>query len=119
VRVKADGEGDYRLQHADWLATALQVDFAHWFTPTAENCFDRISKVQIAQALSEAGTPPDATTLAHKKAQLAKIAEAKITGTGWLPAPLRIQEWPGEQIGNTNTCSPERSEKESEEDEAP
>jgi ParB family chromosome partitioning protein len=100
VRVKTDAERDYRLQHADWLAAALQVDLTQWFTPTAENCFDRLSKAQIAQALREAGSPADATTLAHKKPQLAKIAEAKTAGTGWLPAPMRIQEWPDDEIGN-------------------
>ncbi len=81
-----------RLEHTDALATALQVDMAKWFTPTAENFFGRISKPRIALALAEAGKPASAITLAFKKADLATVAEKEIQGTGWLPEPVRILE---------------------------
>jgi ParB family chromosome partitioning protein len=61
-----------------------------WFTPTAANFFDRISKSQIQRALAEAGKTADNRTATLKKMQLAQFAETQIAGTGWLPQPLRI-----------------------------
>jgi ParB family chromosome partitioning protein len=91
--VQSKNENDReRLEHTDALGTALQVDMAKWFTPTAENFFGRISKPRIAEALAEAGKPASAITLAFKKADLATVAEKEIQGTGWLPEPVRILE---------------------------
>jgi ParB family transcriptional regulator, chromosome partitioning protein len=92
IQTKNDSGSRERLPHADALATALQIDMARWFTPTAENFFDRISKARIGEAMMEAGKPPDSTRLAMKKAQFAKLAELDLAGSGWLPLPIRIAQ---------------------------
>jgi ParB family transcriptional regulator, chromosome partitioning protein len=80
-----------KVEHADQLASALQMDMRDWFVPTADNFFGRISKDQIAHALTEAGRPLGLQELKGKKGQLASIAAKEIQGTGWLPEPLRIK----------------------------
>lgn len=44
VKSKADMDGRGRLPHSDALGTALEIEMARWFKPTAENFFYRISK---------------------------------------------------------------------------
>ncbi len=46
-----------KVEHANQLAVALQMDMRSWFTPSVENFFGRISKVQIGNALAEAEHP--------------------------------------------------------------
>lgn len=90
VQMKADRPDAPRLVHAGQLATVLQLDMTAWFTPTAENYFNRVSKLQILEALQQARQQPPAPAWANlKKAELAKLAERAIAATGWLPAPLR------------------------------
>ena len=67
------------------------MDMRDWFVPTADNFFGRISKDQIANALTEAGRPLGLQELKGKKDQLASIAAKDIQDTGWLPEPLRIK----------------------------
>ncbi len=98
VKSKTDTGG---LSHSSALGTALHLDMTRWFQPTAEKFFDRISKARIAEAMTEAGKPPDATKLAMKKAQFAKVAEFEIAGTGWLPQLLRISSGLAEETGST------------------
>ena len=89
VQVKADKEGNQRLEHAEALATAVNLDMLNWFTPAADNYFSRISKPQILEALREAkGTAP-APWEKLKKSELAAIAAREIEGRNWLPEPLR------------------------------
>jgi hypothetical protein len=65
--------------HADQLAVALNLDMRKWFTCTAENIFNRISRRQIAQAYMEAtGEPPSNALLGLKKKELAIRAERDI-----------------------------------------
>ena len=87
---RKDADNSANLHHANALAIALNMDMAHWFTPDTQNFFGRISKPQIAQALTEAGKALDSSKLAWKKAPLAEFAEREIAGTNWLPAPVRI-----------------------------
>ena len=87
VQTKTDSANNSRPAQANALATALHIDMSQWFTPTAANFFERISKSQIHRALSEAGKTPDSSTTTFKKAQL---AETQIAGSSWLPQPLRI-----------------------------
>lgn len=61
-----------------------------WFTPTVSNFFSRVSKFQIAGALTKAGKPASSEALKLKKAELASLAENEVKGTGWLPEPVRI-----------------------------
>jgi ParB family chromosome partitioning protein len=91
VLVKGERPDSERFIHADALVKALDIDFATWFKPTAENYFGRISKPAILDALKEAkgGAIAPAWEKA-KKGDLAAIAEREIDGTGWLPVPLRI-----------------------------
>ena len=52
--------------------------------------FGRVSKQQTLDAVAEATGPGAKGSLsALKKAELAKAAEKKLAGTGWLPAILR------------------------------
>jgi len=46
-----------KVEHANQLAAAVQMDMRSWFTPTVENFFGRVSKAQIANALVEAEHP--------------------------------------------------------------
>jgi ParB family chromosome partitioning protein len=92
VKTKNDS-GASRLQHADAVATALNMDMRKWFTPTAENFFSKVSKTRILEAMTEAGKAPNSNAPAQlKKSALAGLAEKAITGTGWLPEPVRIQD---------------------------
>lgn len=89
VQAKADRSDCGRLRHANALA-ALTLDMTAWFTPTAANFFSRISRSGILAALAEAkGTPLSPSLSRLKKAELATVAERELTGTDWLPIPLR------------------------------
>lgn len=74
---------------------ALGLDMADHFTPTAENYFGRVSKDLMVEALNEAGKVADdedkKNLLAMKKGVLAKEAESRMAGTGWVPALIRTQ----------------------------
>ena len=84
----SEGDPKARIQHANAIAGALQMDITRWFEPTAENFFSRVSKAQTVSALNEAGKAiPDPKL---KKAELAAVAEQELRGTGWIPAPVRI-----------------------------
>ncbi|HXR75380.1 MAG TPA: ParB/RepB/Spo0J family partition protein [Bryobacteraceae bacterium] len=88
---KQDKADSSRLQHADQLAKALELDMKEWFTPTAENYFNRVGKQQILAAVAEAKGQPHAPALEKlKKGELASQAERLVDGTGWLPALLRL-----------------------------
>lgn len=90
VQTKSDRPDAPRLVHAGQFAIVLNLDMTQWFTPTAANYFNRISKPQILEALQEARQQPPAPAWANlKKAELAALAEREIAGTGWLPALLR------------------------------
>jgi ParB family chromosome partitioning protein len=72
------------------LADALGLDMAHWYRPTAEGYFGRISKAKILSDLEETRQSPCAPAWAKmKKGELAALAEREVAGTGWLPEPLR------------------------------
>jgi ParB family chromosome partitioning protein len=90
IKTKTDYDGNARFAHADALATALGMDMTRWFTPTAENFFDRISKAKILEALAEAGKEAGPIKRGMKKGELAKAAEFDLAGSDWLPQPLRI-----------------------------
>ena len=90
VQMKSDRPDAPRLVHAGQLAAVLHLDMTAWFTPTAENYFNRVSKPQILEALQEARQQPPAPAWEKlKKAELAALAEREIAATGWLPELLR------------------------------
>jgi ParB family transcriptional regulator, chromosome partitioning protein len=81
---------DGRLHHADRLAAALGLDMAEWWQPTAESYLGRVSKARILAAVAEGVTPQAAENLAKlKKDTLIALAEDRLAGRNWLPAPLR------------------------------
>lgn len=76
--------------HADQLAVHLPLDMTRYWQPTADRYLGRITKPLILQAVSEAVDATAAQRIAHlKKPEMAKAAESLLSGTGWLPAPLR------------------------------
>jgi ParB family chromosome partitioning protein len=63
---------------------------AGWM-PTASNYFGRVTKARILQAVREAKGDQFAEQIGHlKKADMAREAERLLSGSGWLPEPLRM-----------------------------
>jgi ParB family chromosome partitioning protein len=80
-----------QIAHADHLATALALDMAQWWQPTAGNYLNRVSKQRILEAVAEGVSPEAAENLSKlKKDALVAHAEQRLAGTGWLPALLRL-----------------------------
>jgi ParB family chromosome partitioning protein len=84
--VSADEEN-----HAlDELAHAAGLEMQNWWIPTAQSYLGSVAKARILEVVREAVSPEAAATLAQlKKAALTQEAEKRLTGTGWLPSPLR------------------------------
>jgi ParB family chromosome partitioning protein len=90
VRRKQDRADAPHLAHADRLATALGLDMADWWRPTAASYFGRVPKARILEAVAEGCSRGAADNLAKlKKDALILRAEEKLAGTGWLPPVLR------------------------------
>jgi ParB family chromosome partitioning protein len=90
VQIK-QGRGD-RHAHADQLADTLALDMRQWWTPTVEGFYQRLPKAALAEAISEAKVPLAGGTIGKvTKAEAARIAAGALTGTGWLPEPLKVQ----------------------------
>ncbi|MCP9231708.1 ParB N-terminal domain-containing protein [Mesorhizobium sp. LMG 17147] len=86
-----------RIAQADRLARAVGLDMvdAGW-TPTVENYLGRITKSRILEAVREAKGEQAAQLIEHlKKEDMAKEAERLLTGSGWLPEPLRLVDLDG------------------------
>lgn len=79
------------LAHADRLAQAVDLDMvAAGWTPTASGYLGRITKARILGAVREAKGERAAQLIDHlKKVEMAEKAEALLSGSGWLPEPLR------------------------------
>ncbi len=75
---------------ADTLASTLRLDMATVWQPTAANYLGRVSKERILEAVREGVSEKAAKSLeSMKKQAMAKAAEKVLSGTGWLPPPLR------------------------------
>ena len=83
--------------NADRLAQAVDLDMAaEGWTPTVDGYLGRVTKARILQAVSEAKGQRAADRIEHlKKGEMAEQAETLLTGSGWLPEPLRT---PGREI---------------------
>lgn len=80
-------------QSADRLATALSLDMAAHWTPTAQTYFGRVTKAHILAAVREAVSDEAADRIAGMKKQpMSEAAEQLVAATGWLPAVLRTSE---------------------------
>ena len=79
------------LAHADALAQAVDLDMvAAGWTPTVDTYLGRVTKTRILQAVREAKGEHAAQLIDHlKKGEMADKAEALLTGSAWLPEPLR------------------------------
>lgn len=79
------------LAHADRLAEAIGLDVAAvGWSPTVDNYFGRVTKARILQAVREAKGETAAQLIEHlKKGEMAERAQELLTGSGWLPEPLR------------------------------
>ena len=74
----------------DQLAAAAKLDLAQWWAPTAKGYFSRVSKAQIAEAVTEGVNAQAAANIASlKKVEMAERAEALLAATGWLPPLVR------------------------------
>ncbi|MBH3259479.1 ParB/RepB/Spo0J family partition protein [Serratia marcescens] len=85
---KTDRNGRAGAQ-LDGLEAALGFTLRDWWVPTAQNCFARLSKDQIGDALVDADRLAQAASaLKMKKADAALLAEAEISQTRWVPPCL-------------------------------
>lgn len=90
VKKPHERDGSPRLASADRLASALRLDMAQWWQPTAAAYLGRVSKTRILEAVTEAVSPSAAENLGTmKKDALVIAAEKRLCGTGWLPPVLR------------------------------
>ena len=79
------------IGHADKIATSVSLDLATaGWTPTIDNYLGRVPKARILEAVREAKGQKAADRLGHlKKGDMATEAQGLLSGTGWLPEPLR------------------------------
>ncbi|XKM38890.1 ParB/RepB/Spo0J family partition protein (plasmid) [Rhizobium ruizarguesonis] len=85
------------IAHSEQLARSIGFDMveAGW-TPTADNYLGRVTKARILQAVREAKGDQAAELIGHlKKTDMAREAERLMTGSGWLPEPLRMTNGEG------------------------
>jgi ParB family chromosome partitioning protein len=83
-----------RLVGANRLARAVGLDMveAGW-KPTVDNYLGRVPKRRILEAVREGAGEQAAQLINHlKKGDMAKEAARLLADTGWLPAPLRLDD---------------------------
>jgi len=86
------------IAHADVLAGTVGLDMAKaGWTATSDSYLGRVTKARILEAVSEAKGEDAADRIAGlKKAEMVTAAEDLLSGTGWLPDPLRTPPLPEE-----------------------
>lgn len=90
IQRKAGRADAPHLLHSQQLATVLGIDMGAFFVPRADNFFGRLNRQSILSAITEAqGHAPAPSAAKMKKGELAVLAERQVSGTGWLPQPLR------------------------------
>ncbi|MEM7730540.1 MAG: DNA-binding protein, partial [Pseudomonadota bacterium] len=79
------------IAHADVLAGTVELDMAKaGWTATGDSYLSRVTKARILEAVREAKGDDAADRIAGlKKAEMVTTAEDLLSGTGWLPEPLR------------------------------
>ncbi|AKM10320.1 ParB/RepB/Spo0J family partition protein [Croceicoccus naphthovorans] len=92
---------DVRLAQADRLARATGMDMvAAGWKPTVSNYLGRVTKPRILEAVREGAGERAAQLIDHmKKGDMAKEAERLLSDSGWLPEPLRLTSFDGDQPG--------------------
>lgn len=82
---KANAHG---FEAAAAIEQAVAVDMADWWEPTEETYLGAVSKAAMMKAVTEAGS--DAADIASmKKADAITVAQQRLAGRRWLPAPLK------------------------------
>ena len=82
--------GGNAAHDANAIASAVGLDMADWWEPTAEGFLSHVSKAQIVQALKEAGPELARDGVEGvKKDVMVNTAAGRLRGTRWLPAALR------------------------------
>ncbi|MFX6911509.1 hypothetical protein ABTH68_19805, partial [Acinetobacter baumannii] len=72
-------------------------------SPTVDNYFGRVTKARILQAVREAKGETAAQLIEHlKKGEMVERAQELLSGSGWLPEPLRT---PGRPTSATSPAS--------------
>lgn len=96
------------LAHADRLAEAIGLDVAAaGWSPTADNYFGRVTKARVLQAVREAKGETAAQLIEHlKKGEMAERAQELLTGSGWLPEPLRTAGRPSSATSPASESGP-------------
>jgi len=86
------------IAHADVLAGTVRLDMAKaGWTATGDSFLGRVTKARILEAVREAKGEDAADRIASlKKAEMVTAAEDLLSGTGWLPDPLRTPLLPDE-----------------------
>jgi ParB family chromosome partitioning protein len=80
------------LADSERLAATLGLDMAAWWRPTADTFFGRLTKSEILAAVTEGVSAEAAHRIeGFKKDAMATEAEKLISGTRWLPMPLRAE----------------------------
>ena len=80
-------------QTADRLATAVSLNMAAHWRPTAQTYLGRVTKAHILAAVREAVADEAADRIADMKKQaMAEAAEQLLAETGWLPSLMRTPE---------------------------
>lgn len=84
------------IAHADCLAGSLSLDIAATgWTPTVDNFLGRVTKARMIQAVREAKGADAARRIeGFKKGDMAQEVEQLLSGTNWLPEPLRTPGHP-------------------------
>ncbi|TCP34374.1 hypothetical protein EV662_1321, partial [Rhodovulum marinum] len=115
------------IAHADVLAGTVGLDMgrAGW-TAAGDNYLGRVTKARILEAVREAKGEAAAEQIAGlKKAEMVTAAEDLLSGTGWLPDPLRTPPLPEgdapeiellDEADNTSEANPDSGEAQSAED---
>ncbi len=97
------------IAHSEHLARSIGFNMveAGWI-PTADNYLGRVTKARILQAVREAKGDQAAELIGHlKKTDMAREAERLMTGSGWLPEPLRMTR--DESIGESDAVADDAS----------
>jgi len=96
------------LAHVEALATALDLDMRAYWKPTAVRYLDRVTKAQIAAAVSEGVSVEAAGRLSGlKKPQMVEAAEPLLVEAGWLPPILRTVRSHAEASGDGAGADPD------------
>jgi ParB family chromosome partitioning protein len=88
------------MAHADVLAATVDLDMGQeGWVATGDSYLGRVTKARILEAVREAKGEDVADRISGlKKAEMVNAAEDLLSGTGWLPEPLRTPPLPEEDV---------------------